>query len=270
MSKKPLNYKEIAIIKSYRNTDKLKMTICQKHNPHTLDKFRFVDKSKKGMVNDRKLDCNLSRAKNAVFELAMCNRWEYFGNFTISSQKHDRADLKGYYKEFSQWLQNYNKKHSLKIKYLFIPEKHKDGNWHIHGFITGIPLSHLVKFKRGDKTPDGKPIPSDLWKKGYHNWVDYMNKFGWCSLGIIENPEATAKYVTKYFTKDMMNAVSEVNAKSYYCSRGLKKATEVKRGYLAIPVKDADCDFVNDYVKIINFDKNNLSFVLSNIIPLEP
>lgn len=267
--KKPLNYKEIGIIKSYKNTDKMKLTICRKHNEYDVNRVDFFNRPGKGEINDQKLDCNLSRAKNAVFELAMCNTWNYFGNFTINRKKHDRDDLKGYYKKFSQWLRNYNKKYNIKIKYLFIPEKHDNGSWHMHGFLYGIPFDHLVPFKKGDKTEEGKPIPRDLWEKGYYNWPAYMKKFGWNSFGLIENHEAITKYVTKYISKELNESVQEINAKSYYCSQGLEKATEVERGYLAVPVKDADCDFVNDYVKIINFKRDKLPFILDNIVPLE-
>lgn len=267
--KKHLNYKEIGIIKSYKYSDRMKLTICRKHNEYDIKKVDYFNRPGKGQVNDVKLDCNLSRAKNAVFELAICNPWRLFGTFTIDADLHPRDDLKGYYKKFSQWIRNYNKKYNINIKYLFVPERHKDGSWHMHGFIYGLPESHLVPFKKGDLSKNGNPIPSDLWKNGYYNWTAYANKFGYNSFDFVQNHEAVSKYVTKYMTKDVESSVREVNAKSYYNSRGLEKATEVVRGYLAVPVKDANCDFVNDYVKIINFERDKLPFILDNIIPLE-
>lgn len=264
--KKVINKKEIAIIKSYKNTNRMKMTICRKPDKFYKKYDPFKKPVEKGSINDEKLQCNLSRAKNAVYELAMCNPWEYFGNFTMDSKKHDRFDLKGYYRKFSQWIRDYNKKYNISIKYLFIPEKHKDGAWHMHGFLFGIPLDHLTPFKEGDLTESGKPIPRDLWENGYLNWVAYMKKFGWNSFGIIGNHEAISKYITKYISKDLNESVQEVNAKSYYCSRGLEKATEVSRGYLAVSIKDSSCDFVNDYVRVINFDGNDLNHYLGSII----
>lgn len=266
----PLDYTEIAIIKGYKYGSKMKMTICKKYTGscynHSLDK---VIKAAKGSVNKEKLDYNLSRAKNAVFELAMCNPWNLFGTFTIDKEMHDRNDLKGYYKKFSQWIRNYNKKYGTLIKYLFVPEKHKNGAWHMHGFLYGLPESHLVPFKEGDKSKSGKPIPIYLWEKGYLNWPAYAEKFGFNSFDTIKNHEAIAKYLTKYVSKDVESSVKEVNAKSYYNSRGLEKATEYIRGYLAVPVIDADCDFVNDFVKIIDFERKNLTYVMDNIVPLE-
>lgn len=269
--KKPLDYTEIAIVKGYKFSNKMKMTICKKYTGstynHSLDQ---VIKSAKGTVNTEKLDHNLSRAKNAVFELAMCNPWNLFGTFTIDGDLHDREDLKGYYKKFSQWIRNYNKKHKTAIKYLFVPEKHKDDkSWHMHGFLYGLPEEHLIPFKEGDKSKNGKPIKRDLWEGGYSHWVGYDKKFGFNSFKVIENHEAVSKYITKYISKDVESSVKEVNAKSYYNSRGLEKATEYIRGYLAIPVTDKDCDFVNDFVKIIDFERKNLTYVIDNIVPLE-
>lgn len=269
--KKPLDYREIAIIKGYKYSDKMKMTICRKYTGsyynHSLDD---VIKSAKGTVNKDKLTNNLSRAKNSVYELAMCNPWRLFGTFTIDADLHDREDLKAYYKKFSQWIRNYNKKYGIRVKYLFVPEKHKDNkSWHMHGFINGLPDDHLVQFKEGDKSRSGKSIPKYLWENGYYNWPAYGSKFGFNSFDVIRNQEAVSKYMTKYISKDVESSVKEVNAKSYYNSRGLEKATEYIRGYLAVPVKDADCDFINDYVKIIDFDKSILPFIADNIIPIE-
>lgn len=271
MKKKPIDKNEIGIIKSYGTTDKMKLTICKKyagdHTNHSLD---AVIKNAKGTVNTEKLACNLSRAKNNVFEYAMCNPWDFFATFTIDEKKHPRNDLKLFFKKFSQWLRDYNKKHNLRIKYVIIPELHKDQiNWHMHAIMIGIPLSHLKKFEKGDKTDTGKSIKKSLWEKGYSYWPAYTEKFGFNSFGVIKNHEATAKYITKYITKDLESSVNELNAKTYYCSTKLKKATEVRRGYLAIPVLDSQCDFSNDFVKIIDFKRETLPYILDNIIPLE-
>ena len=52
----------------------------------------------------------------------------------------------------------------------------------------------------------------------------------------------------KYITKNLENCVKEVGAHMYYCSRGLKRAVEIKRGVLK--VRDAPWDYENDWVKI--------------------
>ena len=60
--------------------------------------------------HDAKLPAALSRARKVVLELALCNTWEYFCTFTLSKDKHDRYDLQGWHKKFTQWLRDLRKK----------------------------------------------------------------------------------------------------------------------------------------------------------------
>ena len=256
--------KNVVIVKKYGS--KLKLTLCNNSGNYRYD-IRF-DRGDRGEVNEEKLDCNLSRAKGKVFEYASCNPWELFGTFTIDGKKYPRDDLKGFYDKYGDWLKYYNKKHNLSLKYVNIPELHYDEiNWHMHGILHGLPMAHLKQFKKGDKTPEGKPIKKDLWEKGYYYWPAYMKKFGFCSFGQIRDHDKTAAYMTKYITKDISKSVRELNAKSYYCSRGLKKAEELNRGYLAIPFKDSDFDYVGDYTKVKWYEVKDICFVDSLIIP---
>lgn len=256
--------KNVAILKRFGS--KIKLTLCNNTGNYKYD-IQF-DNGKRGEVNDNKLDCNLSRAKGVVFEYAACNPWEYFGTFTIDGKKYPRDDLKRFYKQYGYFLQNYNKKHELSIKYVNIPELHSDDeNWHMHGILNGLPFNHLRKFEKGDLSDNGKPIPKYLWENGYYYWPEYRKKFGFCSFGKIRDQDRTAKYLTKYITKDMTKSVSQLNAKSYYCSRGLKKAEELNRGYLAIPFKDSDFDFVGDYAKIKWYEINDLKCIDKLIVP---
>lgn len=204
--------------------------------------------SEKGSVNDSKLDNNISRTKQKIFELAFCNPWELFGTFTLDPSKFDRTDLKGFNKKFSQYLRNLGKKYNSQIKYLLIPELHKDNQcWHMHGFLYGLPYELLDQFRIGDTM--GKQIAVQV-KKGatIYNWLGYQNKFGFCSLEPIKSQEAVSKYITKYITKDLLQSVTELNSHSYYASQGLKTKTNYKKGTLTIPI---EYDFENEYCSIV-------------------
>lgn len=205
----------------------------------------------KGSVNDEKLDTNISRAKAMLYEYAVCNPWSWFLTLTLDKAKFNRYALGLFHKALTQWMRNYSKQHNLKIKFLLVPEQHKDGAWHIHGFLFGLPLEHLRLFTLQEHLP--KYIRKKL-KAGesVYTWEPYANKFGFCDIEPIRNEEAARKYVLKYITKDMSRCVSEINAHMYYCSRGLKCAEELKKGKLI------DCDFTdivpidyeNDYVRV--------------------
>ena len=132
---------DVAILKKY-NEFTYKLTLCR-----SLREKGFEDSKMQRVVgvNDTKLSNNISRAKSKVLEYALCNEFEYYVTLTINKDKHNRYDLKAYYKRFSKFLNNYNYRYGVKVQYLLVPEKHRDGAWHLHGLIKGIPLQHLKK-----------------------------------------------------------------------------------------------------------------------------
>jgi len=241
--KEPLYKYDVAILKDYGGI-KSKITIHRCLRTKGLDVENESIKRSRG-VNDKKLENNISRAKSKVFEYAYCNDWEYFVTLTISNEKFDRYNLDDYYSKFSRWLRYYSKKNNIKIDYLFIPEKHKNGAWHLHGLIKGLPFEFL-KYN----------------ENGYLDWFDYKDKFGYISIDTIKNKERCASYITKYISKDLGKCVSDCNAKLYYCSRGLKTATEIKRGTL---LADMVPDFENEYVKVAWFESKDLNKLKSFI-----
>lgn len=189
------------------------------------------------LVVRRKLANNLSRARSRIYELASCNKWDWFITATLDPDKYDRSDLKKYRKDFSQFIRDQRKKYNVSLKYLLIPELHADGeNWHMHGLLSGLSDDMVSDF------PIGSPV--GLIENGYKNWLDYSKKFGWVSLGPIKNHSAVSKYITKYITKDMGSCVSELGSRLFYSSLGLKGSKEVYRGALARPI---DWDYENEY-----------------------
>lgn len=213
-----------------------------------LDDIEYV----RGTVNENKINESILRSKSKIFELAFCNPWDWFFTGTINPNKQDRTDLELFHKQLTQWLRDYNKKYKLNIKFLFVPEKHKDGkSWHIHGFIYGLPVEHLVQFQVGDKMGKGladKVMQGDI----VYNWQAYFNRFGFCDLEPIRNHEAVSKYVTKYINKELASSVTELNAHTYYHSRGLKFAELKEKGTMnwdnIVPT------FENDYCSVVWLD----------------
>ena len=206
----------------------------------------------RGTVNENKINESILRSKSKIFELAFCNPWDWFFTGTINPNKQDRTDLELFHKQLTQWLRDYNKKYKLNIKFLFVPEKHKDGkSWHIHGFIYGLPVEHLVQFQVGDKMGKGlaeKVMRGDI----VYNWKAYFNRFGFCDLEPIRNHEAVSKYVTKYINKELANSVTELNAHTYYHSRGLKFAELIKKGTMIW--EDIAPTYENDYCSVVWLD----------------
>lgn len=181
----------------------------------------------KGTVNSKKLRNNIARVRSRVYELAMCNDWEYFVTLTIAPDKCDRYDLKAFYKRLSKFINNYNRNcdEDCKLLYLLIPEQHKDGAWHLHGLLKGIRKEDIKANANG-----------------YLTWSKYDKTFGYMSMDTLKSKEACSKYILKYITKELEKSVSELNNHMYYCSKGLKKAHTVFKG-----VADYPDDWVWDY-----------------------
>jgi len=226
MRKKPI------IIKKYG--DKYKITICH------IDVWQQeTDFTKNGLKkecekeNDEigKLRNNICRSKGKVFEYAKCNKWDYFATLTLDKAKKDRYDLQSYIIDLGRFIRNERVRTGCDIKYLLIPEQHKDKAWHMHGYFRGIPQSDVVC----------NPY-------GYFSWERYANRFGYCSLDVIKDKDRCDNYITKYISKDMGGQAIGKNKKLYYASRGLNTAEVVYQAYTLESMKKPD--FENDFVQI--------------------
>lgn len=187
--------------------------------------------------NDTKLDNNFSRARNMVLQYALCNPWDYFFTGTIDRVKFDRFNLDTYQSRLSQFIRDKRKKYQSQIQVLLVPEQHKDGAWHMHGLISGLPVDVISSF--------ASPAPQRLIDGGFLNWPDYMNTFGFCSLAPIRDPIATAYYITKYISKDLSRREGDIGKHLYFHSRPLKKAVKASDVYLYQRPLDELC--VNEY-----------------------
>lgn len=205
----------------------------------------------KGFAHDFKLEENIQRAKNIIFEYVFCNPWDWFFTGTLDPKKYDRTNLDKFHKDLTDWLREYGRYHKIKIKFLLVPEKHSDGiSWHIHGFLYGLPKEHLKQFVVGDVM--GKGLAEKV-KRGdaVYNWLPYAKKFGFCDLEPIKNHEAVSKYMMKYINKNLASSVKELNAHLYYHSRGLNKAELIKKGVMAAPITPT---YENEYCSVAWLD----------------
>lgn len=161
---------------------------------------------------------SVSRAKSAVFQLACCNSWDWFGTFTLSEAKADRFDLDDFRKRFSQFIRN-EKRRGIDISYVLVPEQHKNGAWHMHGLLSGIPPAELSKFD--------SCAPLRLRRGGFLNWRRYADRFGFCSFGAVKDPAACATYLSKYVTKNLDESHVSCGKHLYFASQGLQKAATI-------------------------------------------
>jgi hypothetical protein len=186
--------------------------------------------------NEEYLRQSLSRTKKTIKEYALCNEFEYFSTLTFDRTKINACELETIKKNIGQWLNNYKKRVNKNLKYLLIPELHKDKkHFHLHGLISGI--EDIKEFRKSSK---------GVMR---YNWIAWEDKYGFNSLEKVKNTAKVSNYITKYITKEL---VTEYHKQRYLVSKGLKKPETIMamENYTSfIP-----CDFENEYVKTLNID----------------
>lgn len=171
---------------------------------------------------------NLARAKSSIREYALCNDWEWFVTLTLDGTKQDRYHLEEWVKDFGYWVGNYNKKFNTKLKYLLIPEQHKDGAWHMHGLFGGVSADSLR-----------------LWNDKYFTIEYYERRFGFVSMSKIRDTKRIAGYITKYVSKDLDTSEVGMYKHMFYHSFGLKKAEKFyETNVREMPIEVWQNDFV--------------------------
>jgi hypothetical protein len=180
-----------------------------------------------------KLKNNLCRAKSRITELALCNDWEYFVTLTVDGAKHERENLDSIVKDLGAWVQRFNRKYCCKMRYVLIPEQHKDGkSWHMHGLFGGVPAAALV-----------------VNEHGYLDIPYYRSTFGYISMSRIRNKARCARYITKYVTKSIDHSsarLGDMGKHLYYASKGLSGKVSLGEFDIDIP-RDA---YAADYCYI--------------------
>jgi len=154
------------------------------------------------------------RSKTSVTDYALANEFTQFITLTIDPKLIDSKDFDLCKKRVSKWLNN-QRRHSPKLTYIIVAEKHKKGGIHFHAVVNNYngKLEVAVNKKTGRKlTKNGKQIYN------LSGWP-----YGFSTLSNIENKEATAYYLTKYLTKDFIEAF---NKKRFWTSRNLIKPTK--------------------------------------------
>ncbi len=153
------------------------------------------------------------RAKKKISDFARCNHWDWFFTFTFDKEKIDRYDYDVVSEALQNWLSNI-RRIAPNIRYLIVPEQHKDGAWHFHGLFAdcqGLTF-RFGKFKRGERIYN---------VESYH--------LGWTTATKVKDSKRVQFYITKYITKDVVSVTKGKHR--YWASRNLA-TPEVEVVYL--------------------------------------
>lgn len=135
------------------------------------------EKGKKAEGDD--MARSMRRARAQLRRLALANRFDYFVTLTLDPERIDRYDPAAVTKALSQWCSNMVKRHGL--RYVLVPEQHKDGAFHFHGFMAGEGLKAV---NSGVKW-DGRPVYNlPQWTLGFTTaqqlYGTYSAAVGYC------------------------------------------------------------------------------------------
>ena len=190
---------------------------------------------------------NVSRSKSRIRELALCNDWDYFATLTLSPEWGDRRDLPRWRENLSRWICYFRESgRAPDFAYLFVPEEHKAGGWHMHGLIKGLPREELRLFSLREKLPH---YIRDKLREGQavYDWPAYSARYGFIDLEPVRSSAAVCSYISKYVSKALGDLALAGNAHSFYASQGLAGAEEVIFGRL---LEEWHFDFSNQFVAI--------------------
>jgi hypothetical protein len=122
---------------------------------------------------------SMRRARANLRRLALANGFDYFVTLTLDPKKIDRYDGAAVTRALSRWADNMVRRHGL--RYILVPEQHKDGAFHFHGFMAG---EGLLAADSGVQW-DGRPVYNlPQWTLGFTTaqrlYGEYSAAVGYC------------------------------------------------------------------------------------------
>lgn len=221
------------------------------NDPRVVTIEEIITKSERYIADRERA---IKRAKAIFREYALNNDWQYWTTFTFSPRNvKDRTNQKEIWQCFANLVKKHNLKHENKWEYLLIPEKHKNGAWHMHGYIKGVmpqELRHYTR-KKDNRVYNFTDINQLAYYCGHTVIIPLCGKPDKDRLKIIS-------YTAKYADKSMQS--KNLYDRLYYASKGLRKP-------LKININTAEeKDF---YKNLISKDHYENDYIIKNVLTKE-
>jgi hypothetical protein len=176
----------------------------------------YTGKRGQSLNRDKSIRQSMYRAKEKIFGYIMANGWEYWATQTFNKEVIDRYSLDEIVRRYNRRLKYLKTKYNG-LKWLIVPEQHKDGAYHLHMFMLGMPEDRM-KYSGHDYYSKDE----DRYRHIY-NWLDTVdygfNYYLYIGDAGPKQKVKMANYITKYITKDL--ATERFNKKKYWTSKGL-------------------------------------------------
>lgn len=220
VTEKQFMYGEKSVIESNRIEEKIKRHVWTPYGDFATEVDNIEVMSIEEIIaRKRRSICNsTNRAKTMVYNYARSNNWEWFITLTFDGKKiADRTDYELCSSSVREWLKNMKKRYAPDLKYIVVPELHKDGvSWHFHGLLSNCGK---MKFERAVNPHNGNL----LFTKGENKLPVYNmknHKMGHNTATPIQNTAKASGYITKYITKEL--TMHTKGFKRYYPSLNLE------------------------------------------------
>lgn len=172
---------------------------------------------------NRSFKVSTSRTKQKIYELARSNKWDWFITLTFDRKKIDSSDYDLLVKTVGSWFNHVKSRKSPDLKYLIIPELHKDGlHYHFHGLLAD---ADGLQFVDSGIVQGGKIV---------YNMPDF--KLGFTTATKVDDTHRVASYICKYITKQLELRIK--GKRRYLASKNCNKP--VVRDYNMTPDEKSD------------------------------
>lgn len=188
----------------------------------------------------RSIKASLNRTKNKIYEIARSNKWDYFITLTFNPQKVNSKNYDYTKRIVHDWFVKMRREYAPDIKYLIVPELHKDGQkYHFHGLISNT--GRIPMIDSGFKTKGGHPI-----------YNIYTFPYGFTTATKVQDSKKVASYITKYITKDL--CIDTGNRRRYLNSENCDRPRITEYNLSEDEIEQIMCDLSENitYMKTIN------------------
>lgn len=149
------------------------------------------------------LERSMRRARSKLRRLALANEFRWFVTLTLNPEKVDSFDPAAVVKKLNAWCSNMVQRQGL--RYILVPERHKSGRIHFHGFFNDCvevtPTEHMDR--------QGHPVYNlPQWSLGFTTAIELYDDY-----------QKAVGYVCKYVGKQGEKPAG----RWYYSGGGLKE-----------------------------------------------
>lgn len=173
------------------------------------------------------------RAKQNLRDLALCNDMRYFVTLTLDASVIDRYDMKEITRRLNAWCSNQVQRCGL--AYVLVPERHKDGAVHFHGFVNNavevVDSGTLsVPWDKKPRRPRDDQERADWINKGakiVYNLPAWPLGFT-TAIELYGDPVAAVNYCCKYVGKQQAGELPEKIGGRWFYHGGCRNRPEVR------------------------------------------